>query len=158
MATVPDFQEFRRRATAQSEALLDAIAAAEQLIVATIERECEAVRSGQLLAARALHTRLGDASRFYLNACKAARASMATIERLLPGSQARLEEQRAAFAATLKVELAVLAAEHAARSGADPEPAEKPARPPPPRVVTVRREDVSAVFRPPAHSARRRVG
>jgi hypothetical protein len=108
--------EFRAEAIAQAEALLDAIDTAETIIVSTIERECEALRTGRTLAAKALHTRLCDAARLYLNATKAARASLWTIEHVLPGSAARIEERRAAFADVLKVELAVLSA---AREAAD---------------------------------------
>jgi hypothetical protein len=108
--------EFQAQAIAQAEALLDAIDTAEAIIVSTIERECEALRTGRTLAAKALHTRLCDAARLYLNATKAARASLWTIEHVLPGSRERLDERRAAFADLLKVELAVLAA---AREAAD---------------------------------------
>ena len=94
--------------------MLDAIASAEQIIVSAIERECEALRSGQMLAAKALHTRLCDAARVYLNATRAARISIVTIERVSPGICERLEERRMAFASLLKVELAILAAERAA--------------------------------------------
>lgn len=101
-------------ARAQANELLQAIAVAEDVIVTTIERECEALRTGRMLAAEALQLRLADASRLYLNTSRAARASLWTIEQVLPGTQELLEERRAAFAALLKVELAVLAAERAA--------------------------------------------
>src|SRR5688572_29109641 len=101
---------FRARARADAEALLQATAAAEDVIVTTLERECEALRSGHLLAAKALHTRFCDATRLYLDAIRAARASIWTIENVLPGARAMLEERRAAFLSVLKVELAVLAA------------------------------------------------
>jgi hypothetical protein len=107
-------QAFRGRARAQAEQLIAAIELAETEIVATIERECEALRTGRMLAARALHTRLCDAARLYMSATKAARASLWTIEQVLPGSRARLDEGRADFAALLKVELSILAAERAA--------------------------------------------
>jgi hypothetical protein len=103
-------QGFRSRAKSQAEELLQAISAAESAIVTTIERECEALRAGRMLAARALHTRLTDAAALYLNAIKAARASLWTIEQVLPGSRDELEERRIAFAALLKVEFAVLSA------------------------------------------------
>jgi len=103
-------QGFRSRAKSQAEELLQAISAAESAIVTTIERECEALRAGRMLAARALHTRLTDAAALYLNAIKAARASLWTIEQVLPGSRDQLEERRIAFAALLKIEFAVLSA------------------------------------------------
>lgn len=101
-------------ARTQAEALLEAISAAEAVIVTTIERECEALRAGCMLAARALHTRLCDAAKFYVDGIKSARASLAALEQVLPGSQEYLEQQREAFSALLKVELAVLASEYAA--------------------------------------------
>jgi hypothetical protein len=107
-------QSFRAQAEAQASELLRAIDMAEALIVSTIERECEALRAGRLLAAGALRLRLRDAAKLYLDATRAARASIWTIEALLPGTQNQLEQCRAAFAALLKVELAVLAAERAA--------------------------------------------
>ena len=105
---------FRSQAEAQAKELLRAIDAAEGVIVSTIERECEALRAGRMLAAKALRLRLNDLAKLYLNVTRAARASIWTIEQLLPGTESRLEECRAAFAALLKVELAVLAAERAA--------------------------------------------
>jgi hypothetical protein len=101
---------FRARARADAEVLLEAIAAAEEVIVTTLERECEALRAGHLLAAKALHTRFCDATRLYLDAIRSARASLWTIETVLPGARAALEERRTAFLSVLKVELAVLAA------------------------------------------------
>jgi hypothetical protein len=107
-------QSIRARARAQADELLIAIEAAEQIIVSTIERECEALRAGQMLAAQALRARLRDAAQLYLNAARAARASLWSIERAAPGTRAILDERRRAFAALLRVELAVLAAERAA--------------------------------------------
>ena len=104
----------RARMIAQADALLDSIASAETIIVSTIERECEALRTGRMLAAEALHLRLLDAARLYLNATKAARASLWTLERVLPGIHHEFEERRLAFADLLQIELAVLAAERAA--------------------------------------------
>ena len=97
--------------------LLAAIDAAESVIVTTVERECEALRTGRMLAARALHTRLCDAARLYIEATKAARASLWTLEQVLPGTKARMEERREAFAAVLQVEFAVLATERDAAGG-----------------------------------------
>ena len=109
---------FRAQAEAQAGELLRAIETAEAVIVSTIERECEALRAGRLLAANALRLRLRDAAKLYLNVTRAARASIWTIEQLLPGTQENLEYSRKAFAALLKIELAVLAAERAAANNA----------------------------------------
>jgi hypothetical protein len=109
-----DVQRLERSAWAQAEELLCAIATAEEIIVSTIERECEALRAGQMLAAKALRTRLGDSARFYSNAMRAARASIMSFERLAPGIGNHLNERRRAFASLLRVELGVLAAERAA--------------------------------------------
>ena len=106
-------QSFRAQAEAQGNELLRSIEAAEGLIVSTIERECEALRAGQMLAANALRLRLRDAAGLYLNVIRAVRASIWTLEQVLPGTQNHLEARRAAFASLLKVELAVLASERA---------------------------------------------
>jgi hypothetical protein len=111
-------QSFRAEAEAQAKELLQAIQFAEGLIVSTIERECEALRAGQMLAAKALHVRLRDAAKLYLNVTRATRASIWTIEQLLPGTHRQLHETRRAFAALLKIELSVLAAERAAAANA----------------------------------------
>ena len=129
---------FRTQSKRQAQELLQAIESAESVIVTTIERECEALRAGRMLAARALHTRLTDASALYIYAIKAARASLWTIEQVLPGSRERLEERRLAFADTLKIEFAALAAQREAAGYTSPilsfdEPAPPvPARPPAP--------------------------
>jgi hypothetical protein len=107
-------QGFRTRAKADAEELLRALAFAEEAIVSSIERECEALRAGQMLAAQALDVRLSDAARLYIDSMRAARASLWTMEHVMPGVRATLEERRAAFSSLLKVELAVLAAERAA--------------------------------------------
>jgi hypothetical protein len=107
-------QSFRAQAEEQAKELVHAIAAAEGVIIATIERECEALRAGQMLAADALRIRVNDAARLYLNLTRATRACITTLELVLPGACDHLEERRAAFAAILKVELGVLAAERAA--------------------------------------------
>lgn len=141
-------QSFRGQAQAQAEELLQAIATAESLIVATIERECEALRAGRILAANALRLRLRDAAKLYLSVIRAARASIWTIEQLLPGTEDRLQECRAAFAALLKIELAVLAAERAAAVKAgDPAGEAKPTapRPHPIRAMRRRRSQVRRV-------------
>jgi hypothetical protein len=107
-------QSFRAQAEAQSRELLQAIEAAEGVIVSSIERECEALRAGQMLAAQALRIRLRDAAKLYVNLIRAARASLWTLEQVLPGIGQHLDSRRAAFGALLRVELAVLAAERAA--------------------------------------------
>ena len=105
---------FRAQAEQQATELLQAIGAAEAVIISTIERECEALRAGRMLAANALRLRLRDAAKLYLNVTRAARASIWTIEQILPGTGRDMEQSRKAFAALLKIELAVLAAERAA--------------------------------------------
>src|SRR4051812_26541051 len=94
-------QSFRGQAEAQAKELLQAIDAAEGVIVSTIERECEALRAGRMLAANALRMRLRDAAKLYLDVTRAARASIWTIEQLLPGTHRHMHECRAAFAALL---------------------------------------------------------
>jgi len=109
-----NLDEFWPEARAQAEEMFHAIASAEQIIVSAIERECEALRTGRILAAKALHTHLRDAAKIYLSATRAAQASIAALEQVSPGICGRLEERRSAFASVLKVEFAVLAAERAA--------------------------------------------
>ncbi len=109
-----DVQSLKAQAQAQAKELLQAIEVAEGVIVSTIERECEALRAGRLLAADALRMRLRDAARLYLNITRAARAAMWTMERVLPGIDDAMKERRSAFAALLRIELAVLVAERAA--------------------------------------------
>ena len=110
-------QSFRSQAETQARELIRAIETAERVIVETIERECEALRAGRVLAADALRIRLCDASSLYLSLVRAARASIWTIEQVVPGSRADLEARRIAFSALLKVELAILAAERAVIGG-----------------------------------------
>lgn len=109
-------EPFRSGVTVQVRDLLDAISTAEAAIVTTIERECEALRNGHFLAAKAFRIRLGDVTRSYLDAIRAARANLPAMELVLPGCRDLLEERRAAFSSVLKVELAILAAEQAAAS------------------------------------------
>ncbi len=130
-AMVPDAD-----ARAAADALINSIAYAEHLVLATIERECEALRTGRLLAAEALQGRLMDASRLYLNAVRAARASLAAVAQTLPEMRDVLEEGRGVFAALLRIELAVLAAERAAAQPSSPaavHPPAESARPEPAR-------------------------
>ena len=107
-------ESFRTTAEAQAKELLRAIDFAEGVIVSTIDRECEALRAGRMLAAKALRLRLRDAAKLYLDVTRATRASLWTIEQLLPGTEVHLKQCRAAFASLLRVELAVLASERAA--------------------------------------------
>lgn len=110
-------ERLRLDALGQAQELLRAIEAAEEIIVSTIERECDALRSGQMLAAKALRTRLGDSARLYLSAMRAARASVAGLEQVAPGIGNLLHERRRQFACLLRVELGVLASERAAAGG-----------------------------------------
>jgi hypothetical protein len=130
-------KSFRAAAEAQARELLRAIDFAEGVIVSTIERECEALRAGRMLAAKALRLRLRDAAKLYLDVTRAARASIWTIEQLFPGTEAHLDECRAAFAALLRIELAVLASECAAAAGGGR--ASSAAKPPPTLVGRTRR-------------------
>jgi hypothetical protein len=147
-----NLDEFQPQALAQAEEMFHAIASAESIIVSAIERECEALRTGSMLAAKALHTHLCDAARIYLGATRVARASIAMLEQVSPGICGRLEERRSAFASILKIELAVLATERAAASDArDFAPKAKagenrPKSPPVARLVAVR--DDAATPRP----------
>lgn len=135
-------QSFRAQAEAQAKELLQALEAAESAIVSTIERECEALRAGQTLAAQALRLRLRDAAKLYINLIRAVRASMWTLDQALPGIADQLETHRAAFAALLRVELAVLAAERAAAAPQPTPPAkvEQSARAAQTRALRRRRE------------------
>ena len=133
-------QSFRAQAEAQARELVQAIDGAEGVIVSTIERECEALRAGQMLAAEALRLRLRDAAKLYVNLFRAARASIWTLEQVLPGTANYLDAHRAAFAALLRVELAVLAAERAAAEPTREMPAEAASNVTPLRRVRKRRE------------------
>ena len=132
-------KSFRTQAEAQARELLRAIDFAEGVIVSTIDRECEALRAGRMLAAKALRLRLRDAAKLYLDVTRATRASLWTIEQLLPGTEVHLTQCRTAFASLLRVELAVLASERAAAaSDTQPTGAAK-LRPAPARWRQVRR-------------------
>ncbi len=120
---------FRAQAEAQASELIQALEAAEGVIVSSIERECEALRAGQMLAAQALRVRLRDAAKLYVNLMRAARASMWTLEQVLPGVTKHLDTRRSAFGALLRVELAVLAAERNAMNHG-PSLSSRPTMPP----------------------------
>lgn len=111
---MPSPRQIAREVETEVRELIESIAAAEAVIVSTIERQCEALRARQMLAAKALHTRLCDAAKVYLEATREARQSVTAIEVVMPGSVALLEDARGAFATMLKVQLAVLATERAA--------------------------------------------
>ncbi len=134
-------QSLRTEAEAQARELLQAIEAAEGVIVSTIERECAALRAGQMLAAQALRVRLRDAAKLYINLTRAVRASLWTLDQVVPGISEHLNTRRDAFAALLRVELAVLAAERAAAEQEET-PAEPvlSAHPAPLRAIRRRRE------------------
>ncbi|MGQ7792628.1 hypothetical protein ACUN0C_09485 [Faunimonas sp. B44] len=101
-------------AVRSAEAMLAAVARAESAVIDAIERVCAALRTGRRDEAQHLQLRLGDASRGYLEAIRMAQARLAAFERTAPDLRLRLEAQRSAFAALLKIELAVLAAVRAA--------------------------------------------
>jgi hypothetical protein len=113
-----DFQDSGSRLTAQAEELIGALAHAEKTILATIERECEALRARRMLAANSLHNRLQETTKIYLSCARAARANIETMERVLPGCRDYLDQRRAAFAPTLQIQLAVLGAQRAAAEAA----------------------------------------
>lgn len=113
-----ELQDFPSRLTAQSEELIGALAHAEKTILATIERECEALRTRRMLAAKSLHERLCEATRIYLDCSRAARAGIHIMEQALPGCRQYLEQRRAAFSPVLQIELAVLGAQRAAAEAA----------------------------------------
>ncbi len=96
-----------------SAGLLAAVETAEKTIVETIGRECDALRSGRMLAARAIRTRLCDCAQMYINAIKTTRAVLETAGDEYPGLHDKLEYRRATFAALLRVEMATLAAARA---------------------------------------------
>ncbi len=96
-----------------SAGLLAAVEQAESIIVETIGRECDALRSGRMLAARAIRTRLCDCAQLYINTVNAARAALETVVDEYPDLYDKLEYRRAAFAALLRVEMATLAAARA---------------------------------------------
>ena len=91
------------------ESLVCAMESAEHIIVALLAREREALRAGCRLAANAVHIRVNEAARLYLNAIAAAKASLSAIEPILPEAPEVLENRRAAFGAILRIELATLA-------------------------------------------------
>ena len=92
------------------ENLLSAMESAERVIIALLAREREALRADCQLAANAVHIRVNDAARLYLNAIAAAKASLSALEPVLPEAPQVLENRRTTFGAILRIELATLAA------------------------------------------------
>lgn len=107
------------------ENLVCAMESAEHVIVALLAREREALRAGCRLAANAVHVRVNEAARLYLNAIAAAKASLSALEPVLPEAPQVLESRRAAFGAILRIELATLAAIRMAADYADADPADE---------------------------------
>ena len=103
--------------------LLSAVEAAEWVIVALLAREREALRAGCRLAAKAVHVRVNDAARLYLNAIAAAKASLSALETVVPEAPQVLEIRRTTFGAILRIELATLAAVRMAADCAETSPA-----------------------------------
>ncbi len=102
------------------DSLLRAMETAERVIVALLAREREALRVGCRLAANAVHIRVNDAARLYLNAVAAAKAALSVLEPVLPEAPEMLENRRAVFGAILRIELATLATTRMAADCAGP--------------------------------------
>jgi hypothetical protein len=106
------------------ENLLCAMESAEHVIIALLAREREALRAGCRLAANAVHVQVNEGARLYLNTITAAKASLSTLEPVLPEAPQVLESRRAAFGAILRIELATLAAIRLAADCANDSPAD----------------------------------
>jgi len=106
------------------ENLLCAMESAEHVIIALLARERQALRAGCRLAANAVHVRVNEGARLYLNTITAAKASLSTLEPVLPDAPQVLESRRAAFGAILRIELATLAAIRLAADCANDSPAD----------------------------------
>lgn len=91
------------------ESLLHAMDSTERVIITLLARERQALRAGCRLAANAVHIRVNDAARLYLNAIAAAKVSLSALELILPEAPQILENRRTAFGAILRIELATLA-------------------------------------------------
>ncbi len=104
------------------EDLLYAIESAEHVIVALLAREREALRAGCRLAANAVHIRVNDAARLYLNAIAAAKLSLPALESFIAEAPQVLESRRVTFGATMRIELATLATTRMAADCADTSP------------------------------------
>ncbi len=106
------------------EDLLYAIESAEHVIVALLAREREALRAGCRLAANAVHIRVNDAARLYLNAIAAAKVSLSALESVIAEAPQVLESRRVTFGAIMRIELATLATARMAADCADTSPAD----------------------------------
>lgn len=102
------------------DSLLCAMESAERVIVSLLAREREALRVGCRLAANAVHIRVNDAARLYLNTLTAAKAALSVLEPILPEASEILESRRAVFGAILRIELATLATTRMAADCAGP--------------------------------------
>ena len=102
------------------DSLLCAMESAERVIVALLAREREALRVGCRLAANAVHIRVNDAARLYLNTLTAAKAALSVLEPILPEASEILESRHAVFGAILRIELATLATTRMAADCAGP--------------------------------------
>ncbi|TDI55495.1 MAG: hypothetical protein E2O93_07555 [Alphaproteobacteria bacterium] len=102
------------------DSLLCAMESAERVIVALLAREREALRVGCRLAANAVHIRVNDAARLYLNTLTAAKAALSVLEPILPEASKILESRHAVFGAILRIELATLATTRMAADCAGP--------------------------------------
>ncbi len=107
--------------------LLCAIESAERVIVTLLAREREALRSDCRLAANAVHIRVNDAARLYLDTLTAAKAALSVLEPVLPDAPDLLESRRAVFGAIMRIELATLATTRMAADCAGPGPGPDPA-------------------------------
>jgi len=89
-----------------------AMDSAEASIVGLMAREREALRSGNGLIARQIHTRLGKAAKLYLGTVCAARNALADMGDLFSDSEVSdfLEQRRLTFASLLRIEMAALTA------------------------------------------------
>ncbi len=104
------------------EDLLYAIESAEHVIVALLAREREALRAGCQLAANAVHIRVNDAARLYLNAIATAKLSLSALESVIAEAPQVLESRRVTFGAIMRIELATLATARMAADCADTSP------------------------------------
>lgn len=89
-----------------------AMDSAEARIVGLMAREREALRSGNRLAAKQIHSRLGNAAKFYLGTVCSARNTLAAMNDLFSDSEIAefLEQRRITFASLLRIEMAALTA------------------------------------------------
>jgi hypothetical protein len=112
----------RVSASGQAEEVMAAIEGAEAALLSVIDRECAALRAGRLHAARAIRSRLSEAAARYLDALRAARATLDQLETEIPDIRMRLQARRDSFAALLRIQLAALAAARAVANDDRPLP------------------------------------